>query len=165
MFRFLAALIPPWAIWIGAALVVGSIVTWHFVKVDGAKRAGRAEIQAKWDAYEVERASTAARDALRRTEANIGVTDAHNKRVAKIAAGAADARSELVRLLDTLSAHRPEPAAPGAGADEGPTAADLLGQCSSRYADVAAVADGAITQVIGLQAYVTDVCLSRAPGN
>ncbi len=43
--------------------------------------------------------------------------------------------------------------------DEATTARDLLGQCSQRYTTVAADADGLRLQVIGLQAFVTDVCL------
>lgn len=46
-------------------------------------------------------------------------------------------------------------------ADEATTARSVLGQCSQRYTAVAADADGLRLQVIGLQAFVTDVCLAQ----
>ena len=50
-------------------------------------------------------------------------------------------------------------------ADEATTARSVLGQCSQRYTTVAADADGLRLQVIGLQAYVADVCLARKAGD
>ena len=45
--------------------------------------------------------------------------------------------------------------------DEATTARELLGQCSQRYTGVAAAVDGLRVQVIGLQAFVADVCLAQ----
>ena len=48
--------------------------------------------------------------------------------------------------------------------DDATTARSVLGQCSQRYTAVAADADGLRLQVIGLQAFVTDVCLAQKAG-
>ena len=55
-------------------------------------------------------------------------------------------------------------ASASAFADDAATARSLLGQCSDRRTALAGDADGLRLQVIGLQAYVTDVCLARKVG-
>ena len=56
-------------------------------------------------------------------------------------------------------------ASTAAHVDDATIARDLLGRCSQRYTSVAGDADGLRLQVIGLQAYVADVCLARKAGD
>ena len=66
----------------------------------------------------------------------------------------------LARAAADVSSSSPDASA-SAIADEATTARSVLGQCSQRYTAVAADADGLRLQVIGLQAFVTDVCLAQ----
>ncbi|MBF5006389.1 DUF2514 domain-containing protein [Diaphorobacter caeni] len=100
------------------------------------------------------------------------------EREASLRASLRSAESRNRGLLDTINelnardraraaAHVPG-TSPDASAvaivDEAAAARTLLGQCSDRRTALAADADGLRLQVIGLQAYVTDVCLARKVG-
>jgi hypothetical protein len=147
--RFALGLIPPWA-WLAAAgVALASVVTWHFVQIHQAKQEVRAEINEQ-----------ANRDALKRHEANQGVTDrAHQERTA-LAAVAAAARADAGRLRDELAAARAAAAGPGSdGAATVPL--ELLGECAERREAVAGEAAKLASQVRGLQDWIGRVCLAQ----
>lgn len=77
---------------------------------------------------------------------------------------AAGARDELGRLRDELAARgRAAPQNPAAfpRVDAATAERELLGQCAQSLVSVAADADRLAAQLIGLQAYVSNVCLAK----
>jgi hypothetical protein len=141
-------LVPPvgWALLAGVAIATAT--GWHLVQVQQAKQEVRDEMSQQ-----------ATRDALRRHEANQGVTDRAHKERLTLAAAAAAARAESHRLRDELAAARAAAAGPGSdGAATVPL--ELLGECSARRESVAREAAGLAAQVRGLQDWVQRVCLA-----
>ena len=143
-----------------------------------------AEVKRRADIKEAEaRAATEQAEAERKTRIDEQAKQKQAERVAnEQAKREASLRASLDRadarnrgLLDTIAQlnnnARARAAAdvPGASADastsaivdEATTARELLGQCSQRYTGVAAAVDGLRVQVIGLQAFVADVCLAQ----
>lgn len=159
MFGFLFKLIPPWFRWAALALIAAAALAWHFLKVHEARNDGRAEVKAEWDQHEEERRRVAAADALKRSEANIGVTESYRKQIIRSQAAAVAARGELDQLRDVL-ARSGEAAASSPGTDGGPYR-ELLGECAVEVARLAAEADRLASQTRGLQAYALEVCVSE----
>lgn len=83
-------------------------------------------------------------------------------------ASSAAAQSELGRLRSVLEARAAERGAGDAptksqpGADGATGVEELFGRCATRVVDLAGVADQLSAQVIGLQLYVTNVCLTQS---
>ncbi len=134
---------------------------------------GRAQVQAAWDAHQAQQVvAQAAADRKRAAEAfhqqrNVERSRENDAQVLQARAVAdAGLRAERDRLLAALAA-RPagdHPTGPGGDAAAGSAADDaaavarqLLGDCSSRYAEVAEEAGKLSGQVIGLQGYVRAV--------
>ena len=159
MIKFVLGLLPWWAWAALIAIALATATAWHFSETHAARNEGRAEIKAQWDALEAERDRVAAADALRRTEANIGVTNEYRKRINHAAAAASAARSELEQLRDEIS-RRVETATPGQGIDDAAAIGKLLGACAAEYQLVAADADRLAEQVRGLQSYANKVCMT-----
>jgi hypothetical protein len=124
---------------------------------------GTQRTTTKYEALRSEAQATAARDALRRSEANIGVTDAAKKQATRHAAAAAGSRAELERLRNALADRVAASAPAGAGADEAAALRQLLGACAERYRAVAEDADRLVGQTRGLQDYAARVCVGAAP--
>lgn len=134
------------------------------------KAKGRAEVQAAWDAHQAQQvAAQATADRERAAEAfhqqrNVDRSRENDLKIQQAKAVAdAGLRAERARLLAAVAArpaddHPAGPggdAAPGAGADDAAAIArQLLGECSSRYAEVADEAGRLAGQVIGLQGFV-----------
>lgn len=153
-----------------AALVLAiALSATHFV----AYRLGKATVRADWDRERAAYTSKALvqEQAFRAKEQSLVAARKHledryveDKR--KAAAAAADAQSELDRLRDALAS------APTCQAGSDPTAAEraagasrlereLFGACAKALTDLAAEADRLEARVVGLQAYVKDVCLKQ----
>jgi hypothetical protein len=146
--RFALGLMPPWGWALLLASAVATAAGWHLVQVRQAAQAVRDEMGV-----------LATRDALRRHEANQGVTDrAHQERTA-LAAAAAAARAQSARLRDELATARAAAEA-GPGADGAAAVAlELLGECAARRGEVAGEAARLAAQVRGLQDYARNVCV------
>jgi RNA 3'-terminal phosphate cyclase len=89
-----------------------------------------------------------------------GIADANRKRAQAAERSAAGARTELDGLRNVI-ARAAESAASTPGGDDPSPAAELLGQCATRYSAVAAEADRLANQVASLQEYVSRVCVSQ----
>jgi RNA 3'-terminal phosphate cyclase len=90
-----------------------------------------------------------------------GIADANRKRAQAAERSAAGARTELDGLRNVI-ARAKENAVATTGAD-GPAAAtaDVFGACSTEYQRVEEEAGKLAAQVIGLQEYVSRVCVSQ----
>ena len=131
--------------------------------------AGRAEVQAKWDADKAQRmadalkASEAARAkeaALRAAKDKVEADYAKARKNAASAAAAAGA--ELERLRDVLaqnaaSGPRGGASSPAAGTD-GAGSGDLLGACAGTLQEMARDADRIASKLTALQGYVAGAC-------
>jgi hypothetical protein len=126
---------------------------WNVERAALAERARSAEAAAR--AIELEMAQA-------KHEAEVRYEETRKR----LAADAAAARTELDRLRRTLAAPAPrrDPApadpAPLPAVDGGPgIESQLLGQCAEALVGVASSADRLAAQVLGLQSYITNVCL------
>ncbi len=163
-----------WRVWL--ALACAATLAWG---ADALRThwmdAGRAEVQARWDAARMadqaasansqaaaQAAARAAEQIL--TERNEEIDRAYTERETALRGRAAALDAELGRLRGAVvsaragaSAGSPgaAPAAAASGADGGAAdAGELLLECSRAYADVAGAADGLASQVTGLQDWV-----------
>lgn len=142
---------------------------------------GALRVRTEWDTAEAKR-QAAGKEALlqaeRQARADEQTKQIETERVAReqaqregtlrAAVARTDARNRS--LLDTIADLNARPLAhvPGttphadtaALADAGRTARELLGACSSRYAAVAADADGLAIQVMGLQDFIVSTTAS-----
>jgi hypothetical protein len=138
--------------------------------------AGRAEVQAKWDAQQLadERAgralAIAAREEDNRKRINAErIADeqarqdkARALRIADLERSAHGMRDAIAKLdTDDLSAAAADPRV-AAVAERATTARRLLGSCQARYADVAATANRVRDQAAGLLDFTLTVCRSLA---
>jgi hypothetical protein len=176
MFGALFGLIPGWAKLSGIGLILVSLFAWHSLAVHKARNEGRAEVQAKWDKLEAERSALAAKDALRRDEANLGVGDAYEARrkataalVAAANARAAAATADADGLRDAIRRLAENPAPDLATARE---RAERFGRLLSECAGVVEEGERLVEEsqgrvaalndkVAGLQDYAAKVCVSR----
>lgn len=74
-----------------------------------------------------------------------------------VSASRLDGLQRTIAAFRDRAARSPDSATPGSLAHGAAAAADALSECSSRRAEVAAVADRLAVQVTGLQSYVRDV--------
>jgi len=174
----LVSLVPRWA-WAalaGLALIVGACWA-HGRYVDSLVEAAVLAERSKWQ--EEHRQALAQAQADKRqseTQAAMAALEVQielkNARV-ELATTRADLRVERGRLRDTIAEFRDRAQRDAEGSPAGSVAhgavaaADALDQCSSRYEEVAGVADALSTQVTGLQAYITSVvgpvCIAQGP--
>lgn len=154
-------------VWIAIALAV-------FVATVGtvSYRAGGKSVQARWNAQKAADMQTRLKQEQTwraREQELVAAKNASEvkyvqlkKRLENDSAGA---RSELDRLRAALAARAGGPAqnsAASAGADGGAgLERQLLGSCAQALVGLAATADRLEAQVVGLQGYVSNVCLAR----
>lgn len=131
--------------------------------------AGRAEVQAEWDADKAQRmaaalaASEAARAkeaALRAAKDKVETEYARSRKTA--ASAAASAGAELERLRDQIargaaSGPRGGASSPAVGTD-GTRSGDLLGACAGALSEMARDADRIAGKLTALQGYVAGAC-------
>ena len=153
---------------IAAALVALGLVFSHGWFYHEGKASGKAAFE-KARAEYTERVLEQERLAREKEQALIAdkqQAEVKYEQVKRAAANAATgALSELDRLHHTLAAReaRAAAAAPStcAGAHARATEAELFGTCAGALTQLAADADGLRAQLIGLQAYVNNVCLKQ----
>jgi hypothetical protein len=165
----LGALVANWRL-VGAFVIVAALLggaAWlHDAGTREGYAAGRAEVQAAWDAERLAALTAAAqaaatRDAAERDAAQRlrRLTDAHSQEIASRDAAASAVRGELARLRDALAGRAagprdlatPAPAGPPADADGRP--GELLGACAGELARMGDDARALAAIVIGLQEY------------
>ena len=135
----------------------------------GGVVAGRAEVQAQWDADKAQRmaAALAASEAARAKEAALRaqrdkVEADYAKARKNAASAAASAGAELERLRDQIA--RGAASAPRGGASaaavgvDGTRAGDLLGACAGALSEMARDADRIAGKLTALQGYVAGSC-------
>lgn len=151
---------------LGAAMVLAGWY-WHQGKVAAAVQAGIAADRAVWqEQARVELAAANERALRAETAAAMAALEnqiAEQERDRKAAADRQRSADELDRMRHLLAAMLSGASTDSDGArpislvDAAPALARALGECSSRYQEVAAAADAAVNQVLGLQAYVMGV--------
>ena len=132
------------------------------------KQQGRAEVQAKFDAYVAKQTVDTLQASLANQETSLLKQKAvdrsrqnDHENAKKLAAANAGLRGANASLHDTIAAlNRPAQAGDAteasAGTDDAAKVArDLLGECASRYTEVAGEAGELAKQVVGLQGFVS----------
>lgn len=154
-----------WLVGGAAALALATWAHEHHASAAIAQAVAEAEGRAS-DVAAHRLAEANARTSAAETQAGIAELEGNLERKelqARARADADRAGGELGRLRAAIAAYRGRGDPPGQGTgaggrpDEGSLVADALGQCSERYAGVAAVADQLSVQVTGLQRYITRV--------
>ncbi len=148
------------------AIVGAKALQSHLIAKGDAQ--GAARVQAAWDRQEAERNAATARDnatrfrnAERTAHEDAERTAARAARDAAAAATVRGLRAEIARLGSRPHPYPATDAGIAACAGEAAAARELFGDSSAAYQELAAAADQLRDQVIGLQAFVRDVC--RAP--
>jgi hypothetical protein len=173
--KFVLGLLPWWAWAALIAIALATATAWHYSETRAARKEGRDEVQKRWDALEAERDKTAAREALRSAEANLGVGEDYEARRKQTAAAvaaanerAAAATADADGLRDTLSRLAAAPAADlGTAQERADSLGRILGECTGLVKEgerlvaasqerVGALAD----KVTGLQNYASKVCMT-----
>jgi len=140
--------------WICLGLVAGLSFTHLFVY-----RAGKATVRAEWTADKLA-ASEASRQAEKaKTIANQKVDHALQVQKARLAADRRAVDDGLRAFKDTLYSVDIPAATPGRINGTGGLERELLGQCSVNLVELAQTADRLEAKVVGLQSYVSSVCL------
>lgn len=132
------------------------------------KSQGKAEIQAKFDAYIAKQTAETLQASLANQETSLLIRKAVDRsrdndyqNAKKLAAANAGLRGTVAGLLSDIAASNSEAqtgntAEAIAGTDDAAKVArELLGECASRYAEVAGEAGELAKQVIGLQGFVS----------
>jgi hypothetical protein len=132
------------------------------------KQKGRDEVQAKFDAYVTKQTTDTLQASLVNQETSLLKQKAVDRsrqndyeNAKKLAAANSNLRGAVAGLRDTIAAFDNQPqagnaTAPGPGADESAAIArELLGECASRYQDVAREAGELASKVIGLQGFLS----------
>lgn len=131
------------------------------------KQQGRAEVQAKFDAYIAKQTADTLQASLANQETSLLKQRAvdrsrqnDHENTKRLAAANAGLRGTVAGLLDDIAAANNQPkagdptqASPGTD-DAAKVARELLGECASRYAEVAGEAGELAKQVIGLQGFI-----------
>jgi hypothetical protein len=99
--RFLLGLVPPWGWLLLLAAALATAGGWHLHQLHQARKGGRAEIQARWDAAELERVRQAGVERLRRMERATEESAAHAAARAAIARTLTETRDALRYALQT----------------------------------------------------------------
>ena len=131
------------------------------------KQQGRAEVQAKFDAYIAKQTADTLQASLANQETSLLKQKAVDRsrqddfeNTKKLAAANSNLRGAVAGLRNTIatldhSAKAGDATQASAGTDEAATVArDLLGECADQYIDVAREAGELAAQVIGLQGFV-----------
>ena len=140
-----------WLMVAGLAVAGYGLGRWHQYQHDSAAHA-KATLEA------LEKAEAEYQVKLKIVE---GQVDEQRKRVEAAQRSATNARGELGKLRDII-ARAQESAASAPGTDDSAaTASELLGECSERYQALGEEAGRLANQVIGLQQYVRQVCVSQ----
>lgn len=144
-----------WRVW----FVMGLVASFALIGA-GSYRAGKRNVQAKWNAEKVVQVKAAADAEVenRRIESKrqTGVIDAQNaqvKRTAVLQADAASSRATVDSLRDTIrttTASLPSRSA-SATSEYAAASSQLLTECSANYAEVARQADGHASDSLMLQ--------------
>ena len=144
-----------WRIW----LAIGLALTLALVGA-GAYRAGKKHTQAEWDAEKVVQLAAAAHAEIEnrriQSENDLKVINAQNAQTQRITALQADvvkSRAVVGGLRDTIRAANAELSSRTADAVRkyAVTASELLAECSDRYTDMAAKAQGHSSDSLMLQ--------------
>lgn len=152
-----------------AAKIAAFLVLIVAVFASGYK-AGHFVVTAEWDRERLSAANeriAQQRAARAQTErllaANQGIDHALQKQKAKNAADAAALDDALGLLNATLSDHgrSVNAAAPGRVDATTGLVSELLGHCAGTLAELGKEADGLEATVVGLQSYVTQVCIAK----
>ena len=149
---------------VAAAICAAVLAAWGTWQVQGWRYTGQiAQIQ-KAQAQQLQKAEQAARD--REQTLSVFRQQAEEKYVQeknRAAAAASRARAELDGLRDALYRSTPVAQTPGATCrtDDTATQRELFGQCASALVGMAAEADRLAANVVGLQGYVSGVCLAK----
>lgn len=134
------------------------------------KQQGRAEVQAKFDAYIAKQTADTLQASLANQETSLlkqravdrGREDDYEN-TKKLAAANVNLRGAVAGLRDTIaaidhSAKAGDATQASSGTDDSAKVArDLLGECADRYIDVAREAGELAAQVIGLQGFVRSI--------
>lgn len=149
---------------IAVILAISHIWTYHEGKASGKAEFDRALAEQSQKLIELERQARAKEQHLVNEKHKAEAQYAQAKRQA--AAAATSAQSELDSLRHTLaatsaSASATDPTAGARAAGRAGLESELLGHCAKALTDLAAEADRLETVVVGLQAYVKNVCLAR----
>jgi murein L,D-transpeptidase YcbB/YkuD len=131
------------------------------------KKQGRAEVQAKFDAYIAKQTADTLQASLANQETSLLKQKAVDRsrqddyeNAQKLAAANSNLRGAVAGLRNTIAAINHSAKADGvteasAGTDDAAKVArELLGECADRYIDVAREAGELAAQVIGLQGFV-----------
>ena len=144
-----------WRVW----LAVGLALTLALVGA-GAYRAGKKHTQAAWDAEKVVQLAAAAQEEAKnrriQTENDLKVINAQKAQTQRIVALQADSvksRAVVGGLRDTIRAANAELSSRTADAVRkyATTASELLAECSDRYTNMAAKAQGHFSDSLMLQ--------------
>ncbi len=141
-----------------------------------AKRRGdekEAAARAATEQAEAERLARTAEQAKQKEAERIANDQSEREATLRASLGRAESRNrgllDTINELNVLTSARAAADVSGTAQNTGTTgfaheataARVVLGSCSQRYTTVAAEAEGLRVQVIGLQAFVTDVCLAQ----
>lgn len=131
------------------------------------KQQGRAEVQAKFDAYIAKQTADTLQASLANQETSLLKQKAVDRsrqndfeNTKKLATANSNLRGAVAGLRDTIAAvnhsgKTGDATEAGAGTDDAAKVArELLGECASRYAEVAGEAGKLAAQVIGLQGFL-----------
>lgn len=149
---------------IAAAVLVVSIFFSYYFVYNTAFNKGEESVHSLWTKDKLQQSQQAllVQQQLQQEKQKSDERYANEKRKAAVAVSAA--KSELDRLRDELTSRREESVgtspitrANGISGLE----RELLGQCATTLVSVAAEADRLEAVVVGLQSYITNVCLSK----
>lgn len=140
------------------------------------KQQGRADIQAKFDAYITKQTADTLQASLANQETSLLKQRAvdrsrqnDHENTKKLAAANAGLRGTVAGLLSDIaafnhSAHTGDATQTSAGTDDAAKVArELLGECASRYSTVAGEAGELAKQIIGLQGFIHAALFYEAP--
>jgi hypothetical protein len=149
---------------IAATVLVVSIFFSYYFVYNTAFNKGEEAVHSLWTKDKLQQSQQAllVQQQLQQEKQKSDERYANEKRKAAVAVSAA--KSELDRLRDELTSRREE----GVGAGPSTRAngisgleRELLGQCATTLVSVAAEADRLEAVVVGLQSYITNICLSK----
>lgn len=133
----------------------------------GGVVAGRAEIQAQWDAETAHRTAAAllesekARKREQELQTKVGRVDRAYQDQKRINADLAGAAADSLRELQAVLARPGEPASPAGAAigayGTGGLERELLGHCAAALAELGQTADRLESKVVGLQGYIQSI--------
>ncbi len=153
MYRLIAATI----------LIVSVFFSYYFV-YNTAFHKGEESVHSLWTKDKLQHSQQAllVQQQMQQEKQKSDERYANEKRKAAVAVSAA--KSELDRLRDELTSRREESVGTSPNTRANGISGlerELLGQCATTLVSVAAEADRLEAVVVGLQSYITNVCLSK----